>query len=87
MPGNSYDGHTLDEALEQTEILFEVKPEQALEGACLLCREGRWPKYVSLRANPSSAEESHGFARPIAKKFMKRKSRKLRLCGRSMPSS
>jgi hypothetical protein len=36
MPGNSYDGHTLDEALEQTEILFEVKPEQALEGACLL---------------------------------------------------
>jgi IS5 family transposase len=29
MPGNPYDGHTLDEALEQTEILSEVKPEQA----------------------------------------------------------
>jgi IS5 family transposase len=29
MPGNPYDGHTLDEALEQAEILSEVKPEQA----------------------------------------------------------
>jgi IS5 family transposase len=29
MPGYPYDGHTLDEALEQTEILSEVKPEQA----------------------------------------------------------
>jgi IS5 family transposase len=29
MPGNAYDGHTLDEALEQTEIPAEVKPEQA----------------------------------------------------------
>jgi IS5 family transposase len=29
MPGNPYDGHTLHEALEQTHILSEVKPEMA----------------------------------------------------------
>jgi IS5 family transposase len=28
MPGNPYDGHTLDESLEQAEILSKVKPEQ-----------------------------------------------------------
>ncbi|MGF6472427.1 IS5 family transposase [Paraburkholderia youngii] len=27
MPGNPYDGHTLEEALEQAHILSEVKPE------------------------------------------------------------
>lgn len=27
MPGNPYDGHTLDEAIEQAEILSDVKPE------------------------------------------------------------
>jgi IS5 family transposase len=26
MPGNRYDGHTLEEALEQAEILSDVKP-------------------------------------------------------------
>src|SRR5207253_3801626 len=30
MPGNPYDGNTLYEALEQAEILCEVKPEMAL---------------------------------------------------------
>ena len=29
MLGNSYDGHTLHEALEQAEILFRVKPLMA----------------------------------------------------------
>jgi IS5 family transposase len=29
MPGNPYDGHTLHEALEQAEILSEVKPLMA----------------------------------------------------------
>lgn len=28
MPGNPYDGHTLDEAIEQAEILSDVKPER-----------------------------------------------------------
>jgi IS5 family transposase len=30
MPGNPYDGHTLDEALEQAAILSDVKPELAI---------------------------------------------------------
>jgi IS5 family transposase len=30
MPGNPFDGHTLDEALEQAEILSEVKPTVAI---------------------------------------------------------
>ena len=29
MPGNPYDGHTLDEALEQAEIQSEIKPVMA----------------------------------------------------------
>jgi IS5 family transposase len=30
MPGNPFDGHTLDEALEQAEILSEIKPQVAI---------------------------------------------------------
>ncbi|MEX3860482.1 IS5/IS1182 family transposase, partial [Paraburkholderia sp. BR10923] len=30
MPGNPYDGHTLEEALEQAAILSDVKPEIAI---------------------------------------------------------
>ena len=30
MPGNPFDGHTLDEALEQAEILSDVKPTVAI---------------------------------------------------------
>ena len=29
MPGNPYDGHTLHEALEQAEILSQIKPAKA----------------------------------------------------------